>query len=222
MVHTFLTTSDFARSAASLDTVRLGKQRCEAYQILTLISDLRYLSRHFGSAIPGPSQRYDWIRQMASAYKALPYRFVVRTISVGPSSRSLYLQVNLSTAGLLSKTIQARKISKKPKGDETIEIEGYTFYLSDHVMTLGFVYHPAVQMWLTYEDALKHYINCHIEEWKSRGYTNSMQIYNLPKIHQNHRAALREKEIARGEKPWYIQKNDFLQAGEFVDYIWPK
>jgi len=36
--------------------------------------------------------------------------------------------------------------------------------------------HPAVKMWIGYEDALILYMNTMIEEWKARGYNNTMEI----------------------------------------------
>lgn len=112
---------------------------------------------------------------------------------------------------------------------------------------LGFIYHPAVLMWLGYDEALKEYINAHIIEWISRGYKNTLEIYALtttsnerrpdwtndPKLHENHKAALYRKEITRGEKKHYIKWQDFEKAYDkykhksnkttrhFDHYIWP-
>lgn len=109
---------------------------------------------------------------------------------------------------------------------------------------LGFIYHPAVLMWLGYDDALKEYINAHINEWISRGYKNTLEIYRLEsytrpdwtyniKLHENHKAALYRKEITRQEKPHYVHREDFENANDkykhlpnkttrhFDHYIWP-
>ena len=38
----------------------------------------------------------------------------------------------------------------------------------------GWYHHPAVKMWVGYDEALKHYMNCCIREWILRGYENTM------------------------------------------------
>lgn len=97
---------------------------------------------------------------------------------------------------------------------------------------LGFVHHPAVRMWVGYEDALREYITAHIQEWIKRKFTNTMTMYDIKdsprppwmmdgKIYQNHRAALLEKEMSRSEAPWYINRKEFTQVGSFPGYIWP-
>lgn len=206
MVNTFLTSPDFSQSAASLDSARLGKQRVEAYQIICLVQDLTFLSEFLQSPIPtNPNNLREWIRRIVREYKARTYRFVVRRC---PKVR-LYIMVH------------ERDISR------------VTLQANDRVMNLGFVYHPAVQMWLKYEDALKDYINCHIQEWVSRGYNNTMSTYLVPptyqrppwcdnpSLHQNHRGSLLKKEMSRNEKPWYRNKPEFVAAPRFIDYIWP-
>lgn len=196
MVNTFLTDADFTTSAASLDRQRLGKQRVEAYQILTLIQDLRRLAYLFGYT---PNQFPDlrsFIKHLVGVYRNSGYRvYVCRRMLIccsieGPSA-------------------PGREIK------------------------LGFVYHPAVRMWYGYEDALKAYINAHIDEWVTRGYQNTMIRYTIPEkfdrppwtdnasFHQNHRAALLNKEYQRREAPWYQQQPLFLTAGPFDDYYWP-
>lgn len=125
--------------------------------------------------------------------------------------------------------------------------EPIRLYRGDHCITLGFVYHPAILMFLGYEDSLKRYINAHIQEWISRGFENTMQTYKTykedqpiftldPTFHRNHKAALLTKEIERNEPKWYIKKKDFVEAyeyyqnytgkanktqSEFKYYIWP-
>lgn len=100
------------------------------------------------------------------------------------------------------------------------------------VINLGFCNHPAVRMWYDYPECLKHYINCHIDEWISRGYKNTMIFYDVDdfeypswcldsNFHMNHKSALLKKEIDRNEKPWYVLKEEFKNLDEFVDYIWP-
>ena len=98
---------------------------------------------------------------------------------------------------------------------------------------MGFSTHAAVRMWYGYNDSLKLYINAHIETWIARGYKNNMKTYNVdinslrpawtldPSFHQNHRAALFDKETKRKEPAWYVEMDDFVNAGSFTGYIWP-
>ena len=101
------------------------------------------------------------------------------------------------------------------------------------MIKMGFSTHPAVEMWFGYEDALKEYIDAHIEEWIARGFKNTMQIYKVKAkrypewiywshFHENHRGALLGKELDRNEKPWYQNMSPFVKAPKFVDYIWVK
>ncbi len=43
----------------------------------------------------------------------------------------------------------------------------------------GWLSHPAKKMWEGYETALKLYVNTMILEWKSRGYNNTMKLYDI-------------------------------------------
>ena len=64
--------------------------------------------------------------------------------------------------------------------------------------------HPAVKMWVGYENALKAYTNAMIREWIDRGYKNTMVFYSVGKIkypwwfgnknfHRSHRSRLIQK-----------------------------
>lgn len=103
--------------------------------------------------------------------------------------------------------------------DDKLNIDDYK------VVKLGFCHHPLLMMWWNYEDALKYYINCHIEEWIKRGYKNNMQIHELPdnidlpwwtaddKFHKCHQAALLSKD-----QNYYSKYFDDI---EFNEYWWP-
>lgn len=203
MVNTFLVCSDFRENARQLNSSRLGKQRVEAFQILTLIENLRLLSELFQDPPLSPLFTTDlsiefkrWIARIVSTYKSLNFQMVLRR-------------------GIFYKYLP-----------EQVEP-------GDRLIKMGFANHPCVRSWYGYETALKSYINACIEEWISRGYKNTMTIYDIPsdyprpswtfdpEFHQIHRAALLHKEISRKEKPWYQLKEEFITAGKFVDYIWP-
>ena len=137
MVNTFLVHANFNISASWLDSRRLGKQRVEAYQILTLLEDLNELSHIFNLPAPIVASRVDsrlessgtlssstesvpikdWIKAIATRYKKLPYYYVRKN--------NMMIRIDKS------KTTEER------------------------VIKLGFVHHPAVRMWVGYEYALK-------------------------------------------------------------------
>lgn len=220
MVNTFLVDSNFSFSAQQLDRQRLGKQRVEALQILCLCQDLRRIGKHYNEKIPKAGV-YQWIRQIVKRYKVDDISLVQHQNGEGKKKYIVY------DKKVIEQVPRIRKSS--------FDIDGFTFQPKDRVVTLGFVYHPAVQMWLGYEKSLMLYIDKHIEEWVRRGYQNTMSRYpltNVSKIkhptwvmdsslHRNHKASLLAKEITRKEKPWYINKEDFVAAGTFVDYHWP-
>lgn len=87
----------------------------------------------------------------------------------------------------------------------------------------GFVFHPAVSMWIGYEESLKQYINAHIDVWILRGYKNTMQKYEIvgepdkPKwlckeVIINFQQTLIQREIERNEPGWYIFQREFIDA----------
>jgi hypothetical protein len=238
MVNTFLTYSDYEKSAASLDRQRLVKQRVEAYQILCLIQDLAYLAERYGNPVPTQfgRTRYNWIRAIAKRYKNENVRFVVRAVNDNVTDRLLFPLPKDVADRIPPKTNRKTNITLTFSTPDDPELT-FTVLPGDRVMKLGFVYHPSVFAWLNYEDALKLYINAHIQEHIRRGYINNMTIYTIfsveknkiihpswvidEKLHKNHRAALLQKEKDRSEPAWYIEKEDFVNAGEFIDYIWP-
>lgn len=72
----------------------------------------------------------------------------------------------------------------------------------------GWLNHPCSVMWKAYPEALKHYSNIMIEEWKHRGYNNNMDLYEVDvnniempwwigedKIHKSHRSNLLRKDF---------------------------
>jgi hypothetical protein len=246
MVNTFLTSFDYTISAKNLDNKRLGKQRVEAYQILNLVEDLSLLSQLFGIPMPlNPYLRRQWIRDITNVYKATgcylfyhqnEWVWLLRTdkpYTLKPSEKTT-IQDDMS---ILVYTTKQRRVYPK-YGVLTRD---------DRLITLGFVYHPAVLMWLGYEESLKEYINACIDEWILRGNVNNLTRFDIkesndkpiwvhdPEIHKNHKGALHIKEIARNEAPWYSLKDDFVEAGQYYStlpilkkstsdfnhYIWP-
>jgi len=198
MVTTFLVEYNFLASARKLDFRRLGKQRVEAFQILNNCLDLRYIAQFLN--IGSTETKYEWIRQVANIYKQQNFIFLYR--------QGNYYQVPKS----------ARLPNKLPA-----TVDGISYEIGDRVIRLGFVYHPATEAWLGYENALKEYINAHIQAFVERGYTNNMVTYEIteeiiypPWCQQQStleffRMSLAQKEQMRNENPWYRLQPEFQQ-----------
>jgi hypothetical protein len=94
--------------------------------------------------------------------------------------------------------------------------------------------HPAIEMWKGYNEALKFYINCCIDEWTRRKkkdgapFKNTMKIHEIDfeklkypwwfdkeKFHASHRSNLLRKDYAFYSKYAWQESTDLL-------YIWPK
>lgn len=105
--------------------------------------------------------------------------------------------------------------------------------------------HPALLMWVHYEDALRFYINACIDEWCSRVNKdgsfckNNMEKHEIPAqikfphwfkdkyFTMSHQVAMLRKEIAREEEPWYMEMLEkfsiepkMLDVGYFWPYMW--
>lgn len=199
MVNTFLTHPNFRVSAASLDRSRLGKQRVEAYQILRILENIHHLALMFN----------------------YPYRQDIPLQTYINNLNIKYKNFNVTIEIVNGQYFRYEKNSSHGKVPTTI-------------IKMGFCHHPIVRAWFGYQEALKLYINVHIDEWVKRGYRNTMTKFEVNEnvkrpswtfdsnIHTNHRQSLLAKEIAREEKPWYINQKDFKNVGKFTCYIWPK
>lgn len=90
----------------------------------------------------------------------------------------------------------------------------------------GWRRHPAVLMWRGYEDALRQYMNCAIEEWARRGFRNTMELAPTPEsphmpwwlgdaaFHASHRANLLRKDPAFYGQYGWSEPSD-------LPYVWP-
>lgn len=232
MVNTFLISSDFDKNAQLLDNARLGKQRVEAYQILDLCKSLHILAKLYNNPLPNdPYEYYDWIRQIAKRFKQDGVYYVERdekiySVTKKPKMRKLRAGEEILSIDSEFVTIQSIKNKRKSKIPSNLFVNRYEVYI-----TLGFVYHPAVAMWLGHEDALRAYINSCIKEWIMRGNSNTMKMYSIPEnyqippwvsdsyLHENHKSNLLTKEIERNESAWYIKL--FPHVKTHVEYFWP-
>lgn len=117
-----------------------------------------------------------------------------------------------------AKALDYRRLGKQ-------RVEAYQIWRTLMGLTKGWKNHPAVKMWAGYEDYLAVYCNTMIEEWKARGYKNTM-------VHLPH--------CQDPEKPWWWgtesvikshqaslnrKKPDFyhfdVSQEEFPNYVWP-
>jgi hypothetical protein len=101
----------------------------------------------------------------------------------------------------------------------------------------GWINHPITIMWRPYIDALKLYTNLCIEEWKSRGYQNSISFFEIEEIkielpdwlgfepfHASHRSNLLKKDYEFYKQyDWIEDPNDPYiwrdQNGRWYQYI---
>ncbi|BAU79964.1 hypothetical protein A9K97_gp387 [Tokyovirus A1] len=204
MVNTFLPFESFEKTAKTLDNRRLNKQIIEAYQILTILEDLWFLSVELGELPPLLDHkclaksfvaRCEWIKTFSKKYRAREEKFE-RTYEI---------------------LLRGKDISSGKKGLQ---------------INLGFCCHPATKMWFGYERALRQYINACISELSTRS-TKAGTKHSLPKkkirvqrtvplpwwlgyqkFHESHRASLLRKEPDFYQKKFQVQNPD-------LEYVWP-
>ena len=98
----------------------------------------------------------------------------------------------------------------------------------------GWLNHPAKKMWEGYETALKLYVNTMILEWKSRGYNNTMKLYDIDtsdleypewlgdeKIHKSHRLNLLRKDFKFYSPLWPSEAIEHANEIDSYPYYWP-
>jgi hypothetical protein len=203
MVNTFLVHVNFIESAKLLDHKRLPNQRREAFQILCHVQRLKAMGDVMGQSLPpDPYCWYAWIREIIKQY---------RSLSETTNTQLIYHNKQW-------RLVDNEQLTKLTNIELTIKY--------------GYIYHPAVLMWLGYEDALKEYLDAHIEVSISRGIKNNMIRYQVSNTIRppwtydqdfitRHRNVLLAKEIDRQETPWYQNNLLFTQATTHCLYYWP-
>jgi hypothetical protein len=105
-------------------------------------------------------------------------------------------------------------------------VEAYQLIKSLTIEGYRWSHHPASKMWNGHLNALIEYMNCAIEEWISRGYNNTMKIFEIsgeiiyPKwlgneqFHSAHRSNLLRKDENYYSKFGWTEPNN-------LPYIWP-
>ena len=121
---------------------------------------------------------------------------------------------------------------------QLVLVDEWIFVTNDHIPNVkqtikyGYIYHPAVLMWLVFEEALKEYLTAHIDVSISRGIKNNMKRYDVTNSPRppwtldtdfitRHRTILLHKEIDRHEKPWYQLMPIFTENSIPRLYLWP-
>ena len=236
MVNTFLVHPDYVESAKCLDSRRLNKQKLEAKQILTVLEYLKILSEIYNIPKPNnPYEYYEWIRIVAKKYKNEPYHLLYRNGQWHQIDKLIKMEKIKSDEIIIGIGPQF-----KLKNINTLKyryVDKDKLLMSNEIwITLGYVYHPIMLMWLGHEESLKKYINAHIDEWIRRGGKNTMKLYDFsdkntqpkqPKwtydiaIHRCHKSNLLRKEIENNETKHYQLLNNFQENIPNLEYFWP-
>ena len=122
----------------------------------------------------------------------------------------------------------AKMLDNKRLGKQRIEAKQRYDIVFNNRTTGGWVNHPAVKMWKGYHNSLAYYHNCMIDEWKKRGFKNTM-LYITPvdglmfpkplwlgdeRLHSSHRA-----NLIRKDSTFYGQYNWLDDPS--TPYFWP-
>ena len=116
----------------------------------------------------------------------------------------------------------------KRLGKQRVETKQILNVLTGVQKTKGWMNHPAVLMWAGYEDALKLYHDYCIKEWVSRGYNNSMELFNQSENvlmpwwlgNENFHRAMRSRLIEK-DKDFYLPKFPDDEGFNDGKYFWP-
>lgn len=264
MVNTFITLlpteNGYLESARTLDLLRLRKQCVEAYQILNAITDLftvaSFLSIPFPSiTLPDLSAIDQWVSEVKSKYKQLDYYYIIQAGKFYQIPKNGVLFSLVKTDYISGKTYfldgNNIRILLKPAHyrqyydknyDSKARVEKILSRTNvlitedgDRIIKLAWINHPAARQWIGYENALKLYINNHLDAYTERtGKPMCIRKYNIPAEIQHpwwvsefyimsNRCALMRKEIARSEKPHYIHSELFQIPDKYkkLGYLWP-
>src|SRR2546421_5508759 len=121
----------------------------------------------------------------------------------------------------------ARTLDWRRLGKQRVEVLKIINIITTPDYTGAWMHHPAIKMWRGYEHALMLYVNYMIEEWKRRGYQNTLPYYDLqdieiefpwwlgdPRLHASHRSNLLRKD------PTYYRQFGWDEPND-LSYFWP-
>ena len=132
----------------------------------------------------------------------------------------------------------ARSLDYRRLGKQRVEGMQILNALSPDYDKKGWVNHPAVRMWENHVDVLKVYVNTMIVEWISRGYNNTMSMYDVDvaklqaddampawlgrgELHKSHRINLLRKDY-EFYAPMYVDDAHLSTYEiESYPYWWP-
>jgi hypothetical protein len=127
----------------------------------------------------------------------------------------------------------AKQLDYRRLGKQRVECKQILNALSPDYDKKGWVNHPATKMWRGHENALKYYANCMIEEWVSRGYNNTMELYKIdgpivwpewlgyPELHKSHRMNLLRKDYGYYKEHFNVEATEDLKTIDSYPYYWP-
>ena len=130
-------------------------------------------------------------------------------------------------------TLSAKMLDYKRLGKQRVEGMQLLNAMKPDYPHKGWLRHPAKIMWEGHEDMLKKYVNTMIKEWISRGYNNTMQLYDydpsapMPdwfgndKIHQSHRLNLLRKDFQYYSQHWPEEAIEYANSIDMYPYYWP-
>lgn len=236
MVQTFLVSSDFALSASLLDKKRLFKQVVEAHQLYNVLGELELIAEIYSVPMP-PSQpswtdspRNSWRSFVASAYRNSEHH--IAYVRGGVTLDCATFALHATSYNWLHLTCSGTHVSGIPTMcvPKDSEMPGWV------TIKLGWINHPAANMWLGHRDKLVEYINAHITESTRRGINHKYQLLPFthspgpwwitsPDFHLTHRIKLVYKELSNSENPWYVNLPGFVPVGTpitDIEYLWPK
>jgi hypothetical protein len=120
----------------------------------------------------------------------------------------------------------AKILDYRRLGKQRVESKQILNILLNRTKSSGWRNHPAVKMWKSYENALKHYYNIIVQEWIDRGYNNTMLFEKVefpiiyPKWFEDEKFfASHRSNLLRKNKEYYSQFG--WKEENNLEYIWP-
>lgn len=93
----------------------------------------------------------------------------------------------------------------------------------------GWIHHPAVKMWIGYEEMLKLYFNVIVKEWIKRGYVNNYLLFEIDESKLISPWWMGDENFHRSMRSRLIEKNEIFYLPKFPKdksfngskYLWP-
>jgi hypothetical protein len=122
----------------------------------------------------------------------------------------------------------AKDLDSKRLGKQRVEGMQLLNTMNENNTKIGWKNHPIAVMWKDYQPQLRYYVNCMIEEWISRGFKNTMTLYedtssNMPwwfswtQLQKSHQSSLLRKDFEHYQNVFDLK---FLEDHRDHGYIW--